>query len=102
MQAEFTYIYEKNAFFQYYTALYQVEETGIHNEILQNLEAYIEKGKESGQVNEHVTPGQAAECIWLMLTGISGMLASHVNYKYQEGYKTLTYGLEAICHEMQM
>ena len=30
------------------------------------------------------------------------MLASHVNYKYQEGYKTLTYGLEAICHEMQM
>ena len=84
VQAEFTYIYEKNAFFQYYTALYQVEETGIHNEILQNLEAYIEKGKESGQVNEHVTPGQAAECIWLMLTGISGMLASHVNYKYQE------------------
>ena len=102
VQAEFTYIYEKNAFFQYYTALYQVEETGIHNEILQNLEAYIVKGKESGQVNEHVTPGQAAECIWLMLTGISGMLASHVNYKYQEGYKTLMCGLEAICHEMQM
>ena len=79
-------------FFQYYTALYQVEETGIHNEILQNLEAYIEKGKESRQVNEHVNPEQAAECIWLMLTGISGMLASHVNYKYQEGYKALMYG----------
>ena len=100
IQAGFTYIYEKNAFFQYYTALYQVEEDGIHNEILQNLEEYIEKGKESGEINIQTGSREAAESIWLILTGISRMLAANVNYKYKDGYKTLMYGIHAICHEM--
>lgn len=100
IQAEFTYIYEKNAFFQYYTALYQVEEDGIHNEILQSFEEYIEKGKESGEFNIQTGSREAAESIWIILTGISRMLASNVNYKYQDGYKTLMCGIHAICHEI--
>ncbi len=100
IQAEFTYIYEKNTFFQYYTALYQVDEDGIHNEILQNLEEYIEKGKESGEFNIQTGSREAAEGIWIILTGICRMLAANVNYKYQDGYKALMYGIHAICHEM--
>ena len=100
IQAGFTYIYEKNAFFQYYSALYQVDENGIHNEILQSLEEYIEKGKTSGEINMQIESRPAAESIWLMLTGISRMLATNVNYKYQDGYKTLMYALHAMCHEM--
>lgn len=101
VQAGFTYICEKNAFFQYYTALYQVEEDGIHNDILQNIRAFIESGKTEGKVAATTDSREAAESIWLLLTGISGMLATHINYKYQDAYRTLMYGIHAICHEMQ-
>lgn len=100
IQAAFTYIYEKNAFFQHYTALYQVTEDGIKNEILQSLTDFIEEGKTQGQVKAETGSREAAESIWLLVTGISGMLASQVNYKYQEAYQTMMYGVRAICHEM--
>ncbi|MBO5461022.1 MAG: TetR/AcrR family transcriptional regulator [Ruminococcus sp.] len=101
MKAALTYIYERNAFFQYYTALYRVTEEGVRNEILQELVALIEKGKSDGDVRNDTDSREAAECIWLLLTGISGMLATNVNYKYQDGLKAMMYGIEAITTHMK-
>lgn len=101
MQAALTYIYERNAFFQYYTALYRVTEDGVCNEILKDLITLIEEGKKSGDVSKETDSREAAESIWLLMTGISGMLASHVNYKYQDGLKTMMYGVNAISSYMK-
>ena len=49
VKAIFTYICERNAFFQHYTALYKVTEDGtVINEILLDLIRLIEEGKEAG------------------------------------------------------
>ncbi len=96
-----TYIYERNAFFQYYTSLYRVNEEGVWNEILQELVSLIEQGKAYGSVSQETDSRQAAESVWLLLTGISGILAKNVDYKYQDGLKTMMYGVDAICHEMK-
>ena len=101
MKAALTYIYERNAFFQYYTALYKVTEEGIQNEILQELVALIENGKNSGDVKNETDSREAAESIWMLVIGISRILATNVNYKYQEGVKTLMYGVEAIVEHMK-
>lgn len=101
IETAFMYIYERNAYFQYYTALYRVNDDGIHNEILKTLTEYIENGKASGNVKEQTQSRQAAEGLWFMMIGISSMLAQHVNYKYQDGLITLKYGVEAICKELQ-
>lgn len=100
MQAALTYIYERNAFFQYYTALYRVTEEGVHNTILQELTTLIEEGKRNGDVSDDTNSREASESIWLLITGISGMLASNVNYKYQDGLKTMMYGVSAISSYM--
>ncbi|MBQ6788125.1 MAG: TetR/AcrR family transcriptional regulator [Lachnospiraceae bacterium] len=100
MKAALTYIYERNAFFQYYTALYRVTEDGVQNEILQELVLLIEKGKDNGDVKSETDSREAAESIWMMMIGISGMLATNVNYKYQDGLKTMMYGVEAITAHM--
>lgn len=100
IQAALTYIYERNAFFQYYTSLYKVTEEGVCNEILQNFVMLIEEGKRNGDVRSDTDSREAAESIWLLMTGISGMLASHVNYKYQDGLKTMMYGVNAILAYM--
>ncbi len=100
MKAALTYIYERNAFFQYYTALYRVTEDGVQNEILQELVSLIEKGKGNGDVKSETDSREAAESIWVLMLGISGMLATNVNYKYQDGLKTMMYGVEAITAHM--
>ena len=100
IQAALTYIYERNAFFQYYTSLYRVTEGGVCNEILQDFITMIEEGKRNGYVRGETDSREAAESIWLLLTGISGMLASHINYKYQDGLKTMMYGVNAILAYM--
>lgn len=100
MKEALTYIYERNAFFQYYTALYRVTEEGVRNEILQDLVSLIEKGKSNGDVKSETDSREAAESIWLLLLGISGMLAANNNYRYQDGLKTMMYGVEAITEHM--
>ncbi|MBO5031263.1 MAG: TetR/AcrR family transcriptional regulator [Lachnospiraceae bacterium] len=101
MKAVFTYIYEKNAYFQHYTALYKVTDAGVRNEILQDLTELVEEGKAAGEVCADTDSYKAAENIWLITTGISGMLASNTNYKYQDGLNTLMYGIEAIAAYMK-
>lgn len=95
-KAAFTYIYEKNAYFQYYTALYKITDEGIKNEILRVLTKMVEGGKATGDVRAEVDSCRAAVNIWTILTGISGMLAANVNYKYQDGLDTMLYGVEAV------
>lgn len=101
IQAAFNYVYERNAFFQYYTALYKITENGVANEILQEIVRFIEEGKVSGAVSADTDSAMAAENIWLIVTGISSMLASNVNYKYQDGLKTLNYGVNALVDYMK-
>lgn len=101
MQEALTYVYERNAFFQYYTALYRVTQEGVRNEILQYLEEFIEEGKQNKAVKDEINNREAAESIWMLLAGISGMLAANVNYKYQEGLKTLMFGVIAISEYMK-
>ena len=97
----FVCVYERNAFFQHYTALYQVTEDGIQNGILQELITLIEQGKTCKDIKSDVNSKEAAEAIWLILIGISGMLATNVNYKYQNAKGTIMYGVKALYHEMQ-
>jgi len=101
IKAAFAYIYEKNAYFQHYTALYQVTEEGVRNGILQSLTDLIEEGKATGDVRAETDSYRAAENIWLITTGISGMLAANVKYKYQDGLDTMLYGIEAISAYMK-
>lgn len=101
MKAALTYIYERNAFFQYYSALYRVTEDGVQNEILQALVSLIERGKNSGDVKSETNSREAAESIWMLMLGISGILATNVNYKYQDGLKTMMYGVDAITAYMK-
>lgn len=97
----FTYIYEKNAYFQYYTALYEVSEGGVRNELLQDLECVIEEGKAQGEVNTRTDSKRAAETLWIIATGISKMLAVNTAYKYQEARDTMMYGVQAVLEYMK-
>lgn len=97
----FAYIYEKNACFQYYTALYEVSEGCIKNEFLQDLERIIEEGKASGDVNAGTDSKRAAESLWLITTGISEMLAINASYKYQDALDTMLYGVRAVLEYMK-
>lgn len=96
VQAMFTYIYEKNAYFQYYTILYTITDKGVKNEIVHYLTYLIEQGKLSGDVRAEIDSSKVAQNIWILLTGIGSMLAANVNYKYQDGRNTLLYGVEAL------
>jgi AcrR family transcriptional regulator len=96
IKAAFTYIYEKNSNFQYYTSLYSINDGGVKNEILQELTSYIDEGKSDGYVDCQADSSEAAQNIWLIATGVSGMLATNDNYKYNDGLKTMLYGVEAI------
>ena len=97
----FAYIYEHNAHFQYYTMLYKTEETGIRNELLQRLEQIIEEGKAQGEVNAQTDVRQAAECLWILTTGISKMLAVNADYQYQDAYDTMIYGVRSVFEHMK-
>lgn len=94
--AAFAYIYEKKAYFQHYTALYQITDKGVRNEVLQALTDLIEEGKATGDVSVETDSCRAAENIWIIMTGTGGMLAANENYKYQEGLDTMRYGVRAI------
>ena len=43
----------------------------------------------------------AAQNVWLLMTGIGTILATNIDYKYQEGLDTLLYGIEAISSYMR-
>lgn len=101
MKAAFTYIYEQNAFFQYYAALYKITDKGVRNKMLQGLTDLIEDGKSKGDVHAETDSCRAALNIWTVMTGISSMLASNANYKYQEGLDTMLYGVEAVLLYMR-
>lgn len=101
IKAAFSYIYEKKSYFQYYTALYRITDDGVQNEMLQNLTKMIEEGKAAGDVRAETDSCKAAENIWIITTGISGMLASDMNYKYQDGLNAMLYGIEAITAYMR-
>ena len=97
----FTYIYEKNAYFQYYTALYEVSEGGVKNVLLQDLERVLEEGKTQGAVNAATDTKRAAEMLWIITTGISKMLAMNTGYKYQDARETMLYGVQAVFESMK-
>ena len=101
IRAAFTYIYEKNSYFQYYTALYKVTDAGVQNKILQELAVLIDEGKAVGDVRSDTDSYEAAQTVWIIMTGIGGILAANVNYKYQDGLDTLLYGIEAIASYMR-
>lgn len=101
VEAMFTYIYEKNAYFQYYTILYTVTDKGLKNEIVHYLTYLIERGKLSGDVRAAINSSGVAQNIWILMTGIGSMLAANVNYKYQEGLNTLLYGVKALVSYMK-
>lgn len=101
IETAFMYIYERNAYFQHYTALYRVSDDGVHNKILKTLIEYVEEGKALGNIKPEIQSQKAAESLWFMMIGISSMLALHVNYKYQDGLATLKYGVESICKQLQ-
>lgn len=73
----------------------------MQNEMLQNLTKMIEEGKAAGDVRAETDSCKAAENIWIITTGISGMLASDMNYKYQDGLNAMLYGIEAITAYMR-
>ena len=101
IKAAFAYVYEKNANFQHFTALYKVTAEGVKNGVLQALTELIEEGKTTGDVRSDADSCKAAENIWLITTGISGMLTANANYKYQDGLDTMLYGVEAILNHMK-
>lgn len=98
----FTYVYERNAYFQYYTCLYQITQDGIQNEILNELAEMIEQGKKAGAVAEEKNSQEAAQSIWIIFSSISAILAKHVEYKYQEALRTLNFGIEGILKNLTM
>ncbi|MDE6909817.1 MAG: TetR/AcrR family transcriptional regulator [Lachnospiraceae bacterium] len=100
IKAAFTYIYEKNRYFQHYTALYQITDHGVKNEILLEIMQMIEDGKTAGDVRAETDSYKAAESIWIITTGIGGMLAANGNYRFQDGLNTMLYGVEAIVSYM--
>ena len=101
VRAAFAYIYERNANFQHYTALYSINDSCVKNEFLQDLTKMIEDGKAAGDVRAETDSYKAAENIWVILTGISGMLAENRNYKYQDALDAMLYGVGAVASYMK-
>ncbi len=98
----FTYIYEKNASFQYYTALYEMSPNGVRNELLQDWERIVEEGKALGTVNAETDSRRAAETLWIIVTSIAGMLAANTGYPYQEARDSMLYGVRAVFETMKI
>lgn len=101
IEASFAYIYERKAAFQHYMSLYQIVKDRIRNGVLQELDQMIEAGKRTGDVRADIDSYHAAADIWLILTGISGMLAGDSSYRYQEGLDIVRYGVRAILDDMR-
>lgn len=97
----FNDIYEHNAHFQHYTALYEMAEDGVKNELLQEFERMIEAGKAQGAVNTVTDTRRASESLWIIITGISRMLAENADYKYQDAFDTMMYGVRSVFAYMK-
>ena len=100
IKASFAYIYERNAYFQYYTALYEIGEEGIENGILDELISFLKDGKQAGKVKGEINEKEAAESIWTMMTGFSSMLANHVNFSYSDALRSLEFGVSAVYEKI--
>ena len=96
IMAVFSHIYERNAYFQYYTALYEVSEGCMQNKLLQEFERMIEDGKAKGAVRARADSRQAAKNIWIIVTGIGRVLAENAECKYQDAADTVMYGVKAV------
>lgn len=96
MKNAFTIIYEKNVFFQYYTSLYQLDEKGISNGVLEAVARMMTEAQKKGVVKEEIDCQECAQIMWHELVGISGILAKNLNYKFQEAMSTLMIGVDAI------
>lgn len=97
----FIYIYEKNPFFQYYTAMYKITDDGIENDVLSDLTEFIRAGKKTGEVNAQIDSVEMAKNVWLITIGISTMLATNSNYRYQDAKATMMYGINALIEYMK-
>jgi hypothetical protein len=102
VESAFTYIYEKDSHYQYYTTLYTIEDDGIKNEFLHDLVKLINEGKAIGYYKDDANSEKSAENIWLIIMGISGMLASNENYKYKDALDTVVYGVNAIMSYIKL
>ena len=96
IEAIFTYIHQKNAYFQYYTSLYEIVDSRIKNNVLQELTSFIEKGKKIEVFMSDINSETAAKNIWFIITGASSILAENPNYKYDDSLKTVLFGTKAI------
>ena len=61
----------------------------------------IEEGKEAGEVSKDTDSRATAGNIWLIITGITRLIASNANYKYQDGLNTVMHGVNAISLNMK-
>jgi AcrR family transcriptional regulator len=96
VESAFTYIYEKDSHYQYYTTLYRIDDDKVKNCFLDDLVSLINEGKTIGYYKEDANSEEVASNIWLIIMGISGMLASNENYKYKDALDTMIYGVNAI------
>lgn len=97
----FTYIYEHNAHFQYYTTLYEIAQNRVENGIIRAFEQIIEDGKVQGEVNAATDSKKAAQNLWMIVTGIGRILATNAEYSYQESFDTMLNGVQAILEYMK-
>lgn len=61
----------------------------------------IEEGKTTGDVRVETDSCMAAGNIWIIMTGIGGILAANADYQYQDGLDTALYGVRAILSCMK-
>jgi AcrR family transcriptional regulator len=96
VESAFTYIYEKDSYYQYYTTLYKIDDDKVENEFLKDIVVLINEGKTQGYYKDDADSEESAKNIWLIIMGISGMLASNDNYKYKDALDTMVYGVNAV------
>jgi AcrR family transcriptional regulator len=102
VESAFTYIYEKDSHYQYYTTLYRIDDDKVKNGFLDDLVALINEGKTTGYYKEDANSEEVASNIWLIIMGISGMLASNENYKYKDALDTMIYGVNAVSSYIKL
>ena len=96
IEAIFTYIQQKNAYFQYYTALYEIVDNRIKNNVLQELIYFIDYGKKNEAIMDDTNSETIAKNIWFIITCETSIQAKNPNYKYEESLKTVLFGTKAI------
>lgn len=92
----FNYISDKNAYFQHYTSLYEVEENKIKNRFLQELERIMNDYKNSGLIISEADIASSAQNIWLLITGSGYILNNNEECNYEKFLKSVLAGTDAI------